>query len=77
MGGRSVAGKFILNRELMTRAKKQMMILHPLPRIDEIAYELDGDERSFYFRQSSYGVSVRMAITALLLGALKMPTSTI
>ena len=71
----SVAGKFVINKQLMAKAKKQMMILHPLPRVDEIAYDLDGDERALYFRQSSYGVRVRMAITALLLGALKMPNS--
>jgi aspartate carbamoyltransferase catalytic subunit len=71
----SVAGKFVINKELISRAKKQMMLLHPLPRVDEIAYELDNDDRAFYFRQSSYGVRVRMAITALLLDALKMPDS--
>jgi aspartate carbamoyltransferase catalytic subunit len=71
----AVAGKYIIDKELMAKAKKQMMLLHPLPRVDEIAYELDDDERAFYFRQSSYGVRVRMAITAVLLGALKMPDS--
>lgn len=71
----SVAGKCIINKSLMAKAKKQMMILHPLPRVDEIAYELDNDERAFYFRQSAYGVRVRMAVSAFLLGALKMPDS--
>jgi aspartate carbamoyltransferase catalytic subunit len=71
----AVAGKYVIDKTLMAKAKKQMMLLHPLPRVDEIAYELDDDERAFYFRQSLYGVRVRMAITALLLGALKMPDS--
>lgn len=71
----SVAGKYVIDESLMARAKKQMMLLHPLPRVDEIAYELDNDDRAFYFRQSAYGVRVRMAITAVLLGALKMPDS--
>lgn len=71
----SVSGKFVINKELMSKAKKQMMILHPLPRVDEIAYEIDDDDRAFYFRQSAYGVRVRMAITALLLGLLKMPNT--
>ncbi len=71
----SVAGEYIVDKALMARAKNQMMLLHPLPRVDEIAYELDDDERAFYFRQSGYGVRVRMAITAVLLGALKMPDS--
>lgn len=69
----AVAGKYIVDKALMKKAKGQMMILHPLPRVDEIAYELDNDERAFYFRQSAYGVRMRMAITAVLLGALKMP----
>jgi len=69
----SVAGRYVIDKALMSRAKKQMILLHPLPRVDEIAYELDEDQRSLYFRQSAYGVRVRMAITAILLGALKMP----
>lgn len=72
---KAVSSKYVIDKELMTRAKKQMMLLHPLPRVDEIAYELDSDERAFYFRQSEYGVRVRMAITAILLDALKMPDS--
>lgn len=69
----SAAGKYIVNKELMSKAKKQMVLLHPLPRVDEISYELDEDSRSFYFRQSAYGVRVRMAITAVLLEVLKIP----
>ncbi len=71
----AVSARYVINKELMARAKNKMMLLHPLPRVDEIAYELDDDERAFYFRQSLYGVRVRMAITAILLGALKMPDS--
>ena len=71
----SVVGKYVVDKALMARAKGQMMLLHPLPRVDEIAYKLDDDERAFYFRQSEYGVRVRMAIAAILLGALKMPDS--
>ncbi len=71
----SVAGKYIVNKELMSKAKKQMVLLHPLPRVDEISYELDNDQRSFYFRQSAYGVRVRMAITAVLLEVLKIPSN--
>jgi len=70
---KAMASRYVIDKRLMTRAKKQMMLLHPLPRVDEIAYELDTDERAFYFRQSAYGVRVRMALTAVLLGALKMP----
>jgi aspartate carbamoyltransferase catalytic subunit len=72
----SVAGQFVINKELMSKAKKQMILLHPLPRVDEIAYELDDDQRAFYFRQSAYGVRVRMAITAVVLDVLKIPSTT-
>lgn len=75
MDYRSIAGKYIINKELMSKAKKQMILLHPLPRVDEISYELDDDQRSFYFRQSAYGVRVRMAIIAIALDILKIPTT--
>ena len=42
--------------------------MHPLPRVDELAYELDADSRSMYFKQAAWGVPVRMALIALLLG---------
>ncbi|MBI2829942.1 MAG: hypothetical protein HYX81_02155, partial [Chloroflexi bacterium] len=45
------------------------MVMHPLPRVDELAYELDADPRSLYFKQAALGVPVRMALIALLLGA--------
>ncbi|MFC1983176.1 aspartate carbamoyltransferase [Chloroflexota bacterium] len=48
---------------------KQTMVMHPLPRVDEIAYEVDADRRSMYFKQAARGVPVRMALVALLLGA--------
>ena len=45
--------------------------MHPLPRVDELAYELDADPRSMYFKQAARGVPVRMALISLLLGAAK------
>ena len=48
---------------------RETMVMHPLPRIDELAYELDADRRSKYFEQAARGVPVRMALVALLLGA--------
>ena len=42
--------------------------MHPLPRVDELAYEVDADPRSMYFKQAAYGVPIRMALLALLLG---------
>ncbi|MCL1928408.1 MAG: aspartate carbamoyltransferase [Treponema sp.] len=60
---------FILTAEKMEAAKKDMMVLHPLPRVNEIAAEVDSDERAVYFRQARYGMYVRMALLASVLGA--------
>ena len=58
---------------LMNRPEfKKALVMHPLPRVDEIAYELDEDPRSMYFKQAAYGVPVRMALLALLLGAVEV-----
>lgn len=62
---------YILNKEKMLKAKKDMIILHPLPRVNEIAVELDTDPRACYFRQAKYGMYVRMALIAKLLGVSK------
>jgi len=52
---------------------KKTLVMHPLPRVDELAYEVDADPRSMYFKQAAYGVPVRMALIALLLGAREIP----
>lgn len=59
---------YILNKEKMELAKKDMYILHPLPRVNEISVELDDDPRAAYFKQAQYGVYVRMALIMALLG---------
>jgi aspartate carbamoyltransferase catalytic subunit len=59
---------YILNAEKMKKAKKDMIVLHPLPRVNEIDYEVDKDERAYYFKQAKYGMYVRMALMAKLLG---------
>ena len=51
----------------MKHAKEDMLILHPLPRINEIATEIDNDPRAAYFKQANYGVYVRMALIMKLL----------
>jgi len=66
-----VKGTYILTKGLLAGAKADMLILHPLPRVDEIAYEVDDDERAVYFRQAGFGVAVRMALMAALLGRAK------
>ena len=58
---------YILTKEKMELASKDMLILHPLPRVNEISVEVDEDERAVYFKQAKYGVYVRMALIATLL----------
>ncbi|MBU5470675.1 aspartate carbamoyltransferase [Falcatimonas sp. MSJ-15] len=59
---------YILDKAKMALAKPDMLVLHPLPRVNEISVEVDDDERAAYFKQVQYGVYVRMAIIATLLG---------
>jgi aspartate carbamoyltransferase catalytic subunit len=58
---------YILDKAKMTLAKDDMIILHPLPRVNEISVEVDDDPRAVYFRQVQYGVYVRMALLLTLL----------
>jgi aspartate carbamoyltransferase catalytic subunit len=60
---------YILNSDNLSLAKKNMMILHPLPRVNEIAMEVDADPRAMYFKQAKYGMYVRMALLSSVLGA--------
>ncbi len=59
---------YILNAGKMALAKKDMLVLHPLPRVNEISVEVDDDPRAVYFKQAQYGVYVRMALILTLLG---------
>lgn len=59
---------YILNADKMKLAKNDMMVLHPLPRVNEIAPEVDADQRAAYFKQVKYGMYVRMALLASILG---------
>lgn len=59
---------YILDAEKMKLAKKDMIVLHPLPRVNEIAVEVDNDPRAKYFEQARYGMFVRMALIMKLLG---------
>ncbi len=58
---------YILNNQKMELAKDNMIVMHPLPRVNEIAVEVDKDPRAAYFRQVQYGVYVRMALILTLL----------
>lgn len=61
-------GYYILDNEKMELAKSDMIVMHPLPRVNEIATEVDKDPRAVYFAQAKYGMYVRMALIAKLLG---------
>ena len=58
---------FRLTTQLMTKAKEKMIVMHPLPRLDEISTEVDGDPRAVYFRQAEFGMYVRMALLSMLI----------
>ena len=58
---------YILNKEKMKLAKPDMLVLHPLPRVNEISVDVDDDPRAAYFKQAQYGVYVRMALILTLL----------
>lgn len=60
--------KFILDMDKLKEAKEDMIVLHPLPRVNEISFEVDNDKRAAYFKQAKYGMYVRMALIAKLLG---------
>ncbi len=64
----SVKNAFVINLETMKMAKEKMIVMHPLPRVGEIAMEVDDDPRAAYFRQMEYGLYVRMALLAMVLG---------
>lgn len=63
-----VKGAYVITPEVMTAAKEKMIVMHPLPRVGEISMELDDDPRAAYFRQMEYGLYVRMALLAMVLG---------
>jgi aspartate carbamoyltransferase len=63
-----VKGAFVITPDTMRRAKEHMIVMHPLPRVGEIDMAVDDDPRAAYFRQMEYGLYVRMALLALVLG---------
>ncbi len=58
---------FILDTKKMKLAREDMLVLHPLPRVNEISTEVDNDPRAVYFKQAEYGVYIRMALILTLL----------
>jgi aspartate carbamoyltransferase catalytic subunit len=59
---------YVLTKKKMELAREDMLVLHPLPRVNEISVEVDDDPRAAYFKQAQYGVYVRMALILTLLG---------
>lgn len=61
-------GTYVLDADKMTLAKEDLIVMHPLPRVDEISGEIDNDPRAVYFQQAKFGMYVRMALILKLLG---------
>ena len=55
-------GIYVLTRRKLDRARKDLLVMHPLPRVDEIAIDVDDDPRAVYFEQARYGMYARMAL---------------
>jgi aspartate carbamoyltransferase catalytic subunit len=66
-----VKGSYRINIEILKNAKDDLIILHPLPRIDEIDMNVDYTKHAYYFKQAANGIPVRMALLSLLLGAIE------
>ncbi len=60
--------QYVVDEALMARAKERMIVMHPLPRVNEISYGVDADPRAAYFRQMRNGMYIRMALLAAVLG---------
>ncbi|KAK1298238.1 hypothetical protein QJS10_CPB14g00109 [Acorus calamus] len=60
-------GKYIVDEKVLSVLPKHAIIMHPLPRLDEITVNVDSDPRAAYFRQAKNGLDIRMAILKLLL----------
>ncbi len=63
-----VAGSYYVDKKILDRAKKDLIVLHPLPRVDEIKREIDSTSHAKYFDQAWYGVAVRMALLSMIFG---------
>lgn len=67
----------VVDKKLLREKEfKETLVMHPLPRVDELAYEIDADRRSMYFKQAARGVPIRMALIAFLLGRKELPDMT-
>jgi len=63
---------YAITADMLRQARPEALVMHPLPRVDELDYDVDADPRAAYFRQAAYGVPVRMALIAATLGAVEL-----
>lgn len=70
-------GNYILDKQKMSKAKSDMIVLHPLPRVDEIEIEVDDDPRAMYFKQAKYGMFIRMALILTIIKGNGTPAPTV
>ncbi|UCH35139.1 MAG: aspartate carbamoyltransferase [Armatimonadota bacterium] len=73
----AASSSYSITADMLSRARPDALVMHPLPRVDELDYDIDADPRAAYFRQAAYGVPVRMALVAAMLGLadLKIPAA--
>ena len=57
---------YVINKKLLSKCKKDVIVMHPLPRVDEISTDVDDTSHAAYFRQAFYGIPVRMALLAMV-----------
>jgi aspartate carbamoyltransferase catalytic subunit len=67
-----VVGSYSVNKALLEQAKKDLIVMHPLPRVVEINPDVDNTPHALYFKQAFNGVPVRMALLSLVLGGKKL-----
>lgn len=70
-----VKDSYVINQQAVNQLKETAIVMHPLPRVNEISLEVDSDEKAVYFRQTQNGLYIRMALLHLWRDYMKMPTS--
>ncbi len=66
-----LSGRYRIDSKLLEMAKKECIVMHPLPRVEEIAYDVDSTEHAWYFREAFNGIPVRMALLSLIMGVVE------
>lgn len=64
----TVKNSFVIDCKTLEKCKESMIVMHPLPRVNEIATEVDNDPRAMYFKQMEFGMFMRMALLSLTMG---------